>query len=190
MKKLLILLFAALSAQAYAQDTKPQPDLKAEVVVNNKRFKVYNNWLSGGGGMGYNTQIPQPQFVGGIDFNFHLKYNYFQIGAVLAGDDFGNYNNSLLHAGYGKRIENEKFNISAFAGISYGRGYRKVAKDLYDLENPYTHPGVYLNAQLIKKITYDVGLGLGVMADVNKTRTLAGVMGVLYFSGAYKGKKR
>lgn len=177
------------AVHAFAQEQKPAPDLKAEVIVDGKRFKVYNNWLSGGGGAGYNTQIPQMQFVGMLDYNFHLKEKYFQLGVMLAGDDFGNYNNSIMHAGYGKRMENEKFNFSAFGGLSYSKGYRKHSDNSYVPYESYKGAGLYLNAQAIKKITYDVGLGIGVTADVSKERTIAGITGVIYFSGAYKGKQ-
>jgi hypothetical protein len=192
MKRSLFLLAALLSfsfALAQEKIEKPKPDLDAEVVVNKKRFKVYNNWLSGYGGAGYNTVIPQLQFIGGLDFNFHIKEHYLQLGAALAGDDFGNYNNTIFHAGYGKRKENEKLNLSAFGGLSYTKGYRKKG-GVYDITNPYEEPGLYINAQAVKKITYDVGIGLGLFADINQVRTLAGVVGVVYFSGAYRGKKQ
>ena len=189
MKRLLLLLFAAIMAfPALAQEKQPAPDLDKEIVINKKRFKVYNNWLSGGGGAGYNTQIPQLQFIGQLDYNFHIKQNYFQLGVVLAGDEFGSYNNYNFHGGYGKRIENAKINFSVFGGLSYTQGYMKLNKEAY-AEEPYKEPGLYLNAQLIKKITYDVGLGIGALVDYNSKRLLGGLTGVIYFSGAYKGKK-
>jgi hypothetical protein len=188
MKKLLLLFFAAAIAfPALAQKKKDLPDLKQEVVINKKRFKVYNNWLSGGGGAGYNTQIPQLQFIGQLDYNFHLKHNYFQLGLVLSGDEFGSYNNYNFHGGYGKRIENAKINFSVFGGLSYTQGYYKEGKTYKD--DPYKEAGLYLNTQLIKKITYDVGLGIGAIADYNGKRFLGGLTAVVYFSGAYKGKK-
>jgi hypothetical protein len=190
MKKLLVLLIALCSlSPAIAQEKKDAPDLKQEVVIGGKRFKVYNNWLSGGGGAGYNTQVPQLQFIGDVNFNFHIKGNYFQTGLILSGDAFGNYNNTVYHAGYGKRKENEKYNFAAFGGISYTRGYRKIDRETYNIDKPYKVPGLYIDAQAIRKVSYDVGIGIALTADVNSVRTLAGVVGTLYFSGAYKGKK-
>ena len=178
-----------LLAQEPGQDEKAAPDLKAEIVINKKRFKVYNNWLSGGGGAGYNTRVPQLQFIGQLDFNFHIQANYFQLGLALAGDEFGDYNNSVFHAGYGRRRETTKYNLSAFGGLSYTKGFVKRG-NVYDVNNPYKEPGLYINAQAIKKISYDVGIGLGLIADVNQKRTLAGISAIVYFSGAYKGKKQ
>lgn len=188
MKKVFLLVFAASFAfPAIGQEKKELPDLDQEIVINKKRFKVYNNWLSGGGGAAYSTQIPQMQFLGQLDYNFHLKQNYFQLGLALAGDEFGSYNNYNFHAGYGKRIENARINFSVFGGLSYTQGYLKEGKT-YRSE-PYKEPGLYINSQLIKKITYDVGIGVGAFADYNSKRLLGGLTGVIYFSGAYKGRK-
>lgn len=192
MKKLLyslLLITLALPAAAQEPVKDEKPDFRAEQVIDGKRFKVYNNWLSGGAGVGYNSKVPQLQFVGQVDFNFHIKGNYFQLGLILAGDEFGDYNNSIFHAGYGKRKETRYYNLSAFGGLSFTKGFNKYGS-VYDVNNPYKEPGLYFNAQAIKKVSYDVGIGLGFVADVNMKRSLAGVTAIVYFSGAYKGKKK
>ena len=73
-----------------------------------------------------------------------------------------------------------------FGGVSYSTGYGKV-DSIYS--RPFNQPGLYAQGEFVKKITYDVGIGLAVYADFNLEQSIVGARAILYFSGAYKGKK-
>jgi hypothetical protein len=157
-------------------------------VLNNKKLRYYNNWLTVGGGFQQNlTYKRKPGFSGGLDFNFHLKQHYFQLGAMLSGEQFGFYDNYQFHLGYGKRYEDKDIHFAGFAGVSYSTGYAKVGDTVYTRH--FTQPGIYAQIEAVKKITYDVGIGAALYGDWNQEQAIFGARLVLYFSGAYRGKK-
>ena len=166
---------------------KHHPPTDSMFVYNNKKLKYYNNWLTVGAGIQQNlTYKLKMGFAGGVDFNFHIKHHYFQLGTVITGEKFGFYNNYQLHLGYGKRFEDPSYHFAGFVGLSYSSGYSKV-DSIYS--NHYSKPGIYFQGEVIKKITYDVGIGAALFADLNQEQAIIGVRAVVYFSGAYKGKK-
>lgn len=160
-------------------------------VINNKKFQYYNNWLTGGGGGQQNlTYKRELGFAGGLDFNFHLKQQYFQAGTMLSGERFGSYTNYQFHLGYGKRFEDKDYHFAAFIGFSYAMGTQVIQVDsIKYTRKPYSQPGIYMQAEVVKKITYDVGAGFSLFADWNKEQSMIGLRFILYFSGAYTGKK-
>ncbi|MCA6363017.1 MAG: hypothetical protein IM638_08255 [Bacteroidetes bacterium] len=175
-----------LAAQA---DTVFNP--KKEVVFENKRFRVYNNWISGGAGPAWHSDNPRTQLALGLNFNFHIKQYYFRFGGMFSGDRFGTWNNYNVHAGYiFKRHENEKRNIAYLAGISYNTGYRFIYAGHYDGENPYQKAGLYLEYQYILKLNYDFGVGAALFADINDLNQIVGLRVDVFFSGAYRGYVR
>jgi hypothetical protein len=196
-----ILFFIALhsvtivSAQNNSINNKPNAKVKKEktvvdsiFVVDNKKFSYYNNWFTIGGGVQQNLTYKRTLgFAGGADYHYHIKKQYFQTGVMLSGERFGYFDNYQIHMGYGKRFEDKDVHVSAFAGVSYSTGFAKVGDTAYT--RPFDFPGLYMQAEVIKKITYDVGLGLAFTLDWNKEQTIFGGRCVLYFSGAYKGKK-
>jgi len=170
-----------------AKQKKKNTPTDSMFVYKNKKIKYYNNWITGGAGIQQNLNYKLPLgFAGGLDFNFHVKQHYFQLGTVITGEKFGFYNNFQLHAGYGKRHEDASYHFAGFVGISYSMGYSKV-DSIYS--NPYSKPGIYIQGEVIKKITYDVGIGVTLFADFNQEQSIIGARAILYFSGAYKGKK-
>ncbi|MEO6884087.1 MAG: hypothetical protein ABI199_08685 [Bacteroidia bacterium] len=166
---------------------KDSVNLKETIVINNKIFKIYNNWLSGGGGQAYNSALTKSQFVWGADYNFHIQAHYYQLGFLLAGDAFGNYNNTQLHICYGGRKENEVFNLAYFIGPSYAIIYPKDSTG-YSV-NSVSAFGVFGEVQMVRKISYDTGIGADIFVNVNSYQTIAGLRIILYFSGAYQGLK-
>lgn len=168
---------------------KRKTPLDSTFVIKNKRMKYYNNWISGGAGLQQNlTYKRKPGFTVGLDYNFHIQHQYFQLGTFITGEKFGFYDNYQFHLGYGKRYEDKDVHGAAFVGISYSTGYGKVdSTGIYEI--PFKHPGVYFEGQLVKKIAYDVGIGVGLFADWNEQQALLGARFLIYFSGAYKGKK-
>lgn len=160
-------------------------------IIDNKKFQYYNNWLTGGAGWQQNlTYKRELGFAGGIDFNFHFKHNYFQSGVMVSGLRLSSYNNYQLHLGYGKRFEDKDYQFSAFIGASYSIGTQVTQIDsIKYVRKNYSQPGIYLQGEIVKKITYDVGAGFSMFADWNKEQSMIGLRIILYFSGAYIGKK-
>ena len=165
--------------------------LDSGFVDNNKKFQYYNNWLSFGGGVQQNLTYGRALgFAGGVDLNFHIKRHYLQAGALITGKRFAHYNNYQLHFGYAKRYEDKDFHFGAATGISYSGGFQVEQVDSVRTTNRYyRQPGWYIQGEVIKKITYDVGLGACLFADWNKEQSMMGLRFTLYFSGAYTGKR-
>lgn len=206
-KQLSILLFIALSFAASAQtdtvingkkyklvdEKKTEDNNKKHIipfdstfVINNKNFKYYNSWLTAGAGWQQNVTYKRNLgFTGGVDFNFHVKQYYFQLGTNITGEKFGFYNNYQFHFGYGKRFEDKDFHFAGFAGLSYSSGRGKV-DSIYI--RPYSQPGLYVQGEVVKKVAYDVGVGASLFADWNQEQTMIGFRFIIYFSGAYRGK--
>jgi hypothetical protein len=165
--------------------------LDSNFVINNNKFKYYNNWLTFGGGKQQNLTYKRDLgFVGGLDFNFHIKQHYFQSGVMISGESFGFYNNYQLHLGYGKRFEDKDYHFAAFAGVSFSTGAQiNYIDSIRYTRKPYSQPGLYIQGEVVKKITYDVGAGASLFADWNNEQSMIGLRFILYFSGTYKGKK-
>ena len=164
------------------------PPADSTFIYKNKKLRYYNNWLTVGGGFNQNlTYKRKPGFSGGLDFNFHVKQQYFQLGTMISGEQFGFYDNYQFHLGYGKRYEDKDIHFAGFAGISYSTGYGKVGDTVYT--RPFSQPGVYAQIEAVKKITYDVGAGFTFFVDWNQEQAIFGAKFIVYFSGAYRGKK-
>lgn len=160
-------------------------------VINNNKFHYYNNWLTIGGGWQQNlTYQRNLGFVGGLDFNFHIKQYYFQSGVMITGESFGFYNNYQIHLGYGKRFEDKDYHFAAFVGLSYSEGAQINQIDsIRYTTKPYGQAGIYIQGEVVKKITYDIGAGVSLFGDFNKEQSIVGLKFMLYFSGTYSGKK-
>jgi hypothetical protein len=172
---------------ATSKGKKPLPPADSTFVINNKKMKYYNNWLTLGGGIQQNlTYNRKYGFAGGVDFQFHIKQQYFQLGTVITGEKFGSYDNYNFHLAYGKRYEDKDFHAALFLGVSYSSGYGMV-DSTHRYERAYKEPGVYLEGQIIKKIAYDVGAGISVFGDYNQEQAIIGGRFIIYFSSAYKG---
>jgi hypothetical protein len=201
MKSLRIIFFVlvmltGLPKISFGQDTakyKVQENFKREIIINNKRFRVYNNWFSGGGGLGFNTGIPFLQTIIAVNVNFHIRQYYFRLGGMMTGDNFGLWNNYQLHLGYiPLRRETEKYNLAILGGISYLTGYQYVGLDInhnhvYNNAHPYATVGGYAEIQYIHKIYYDAGIGGAFFLNVCDKNSIIGVRADIYLSGAYKG---
>jgi hypothetical protein len=194
LRTLLLFLFFVLCCPeiSLGQDTatyKLQENFKREIIINNKRFRVYNNWFSGGVGPGWNTAYPRLQFVIGINYNFHVRRHYFRVGGMMTGDNFGLWNNYQVHAGWiPYRKETEKYNLAMLGGISYTTGYNYIGPPLmYDNNHPYATVGGYAELQYIRKIYYDVGYGGAFFVNANDKGVIFGIRADFYLSGAFKG---
>ena len=85
-----------------------------------------------------------------------------------------------------EKYKDKDIHFAGFAGLSYSTGFTK--NDSVYI-NPFTQPGIYAQIEAVKKITYDVGIGAAFFADWNQTQAIFGARFIIYFSGAYKGKK-
>ncbi len=177
--------------KAVTNNKKKEKPADSIFTIDNKKFQYYNNWLTGGlGGQQNLTYKRELGFAGGLDFNFHVKHDYFQAGGLLSGGRYGNYTNYQFHLGYGKRFEDRDYHFAAFVGISYSFGTQVTQIDSAKyLRKPYSQPGLYIQGDIVKKITYDVGAGFSMFADWNQEQSMIGLRFILYFSGAYIGKK-
>lgn len=180
-----VICICSLAVQAQ-KDSLYNP--KEEVVYNGNRFKKWNNWLSGGAGYALDLTHTREIFWLGLDYHFHIKWNYFQLGFFLSGRDFGDYDNTQLHGGYVLRKETNTYHLAAFGGASWSTGY-PLDSGRFDVNNPYQEFGLYLGGQAIYKLKYDIGLGLSGLVNYNKYHLWMGARVDIYFSGAYKGKK-
>jgi hypothetical protein len=182
-----------LSSSACAQQTQKMNDSlynpKAEVIIKGNKYKVWNNYFTAGAGYGSEFAHGRDIFMLGIDYHFHIKWNYFLLGLMISGKDFGDYDNYNFHGAYEKRLEGNFSNIAAWGGASVSSGYR-YSGGTYDITKPYTYFGLFGGAQYIYKFKYDIGLGIGGYLDYNSYATIAGIRLDVFFSGAYKGKKK
>jgi hypothetical protein len=174
-------------AASSVKKKKHIPPMDSTFVLNNKKLKFYNNWITAGAGIQQNLTYKRKYgFSGGVDYHFHIRQHYFQLGTVITGEKFGSYDNYNFHLGYGKRFEDKDFHAAAFVGISYSTGYAKVdSSGRY--ERAFKEPGVYIEGQVIKKVTYDVGIGASIFATYNQEQSIIGGRVIIYFSGAYRG---
>jgi len=127
----------------------------------------------------------------GFDYNFHIRRKYMQIGILMSGDRFLSNNNIEAHIGYGLRKETKQANLSVYGGITYFTGVIGIP-DSAQGSIPFYYQGIgaYFSAQAIKKITYDIGLGVEFFGEYNHTQRILGFKFVLFFSGSYRGLKK
>jgi len=185
------LIFLILSITLLAQP-KGDFDKKKEITYDGKRYSVFNNYITAGGGSCYNNYIQNTNLNIGADFNYHIQKIYFQSGIFLAGPYFGNYNHLQIHTAFGKRFELKKFNMAGYLGGSYAfinRPYIDTA--LHETRSRTLNPlGIHAAVQFTYKYKYDLGIGICLFSDINKYQSVYGLRLELYFSGAYLGDKR
>ncbi|MFI5141023.1 MAG: hypothetical protein ACHQII_01595, partial [Bacteroidia bacterium] len=165
-------------------------DRKTEIVLQNKRYRIYNNYLSAGVGKCYNSGWQEVDLCTSFDFNFHAHKKYFQIGGNLVGPALWNNNCIQLHAGWGYRLERCNYQLAAYGGISFSDGYYLQINNIDTFKVRLNTVGVYAALQAFYKIKFDYGIGLSTFFDVNTKQTLVGIKLEFFFSGAYKGFKR
>ncbi|MFI5150316.1 MAG: hypothetical protein ACHQRM_11335 [Bacteroidia bacterium] len=162
---------------------------KKEVIVNGKRFRVYNNWMSIGMGEGFNTILPLAQSILNVDLHFHISDQYFQLGTFLSGDRFLSFNNYNAHICYGLRREDTKSNKFMSLGPSYSWGFPYLGGGQYS-SGSYSAAGLYAEGEWIFKVAYDLGLGVSAFADWNTRQTVGGLRLELFFSLGYRGERK
>jgi hypothetical protein len=192
LKKISIIFFLFVSAFNYAQRDTSKYDRLEEIIDNDKRYALHNNYLSVGFGLSASNVRDREQSTLGIDYVFHIKREHFQVGFLMSGDRFLSNNNLQAHACYGYRIENEKHNIAFFGGPSFNTGVLPPKYNETDTipARFYEAIGLYLSASYIHKLTYDIGIGIEGIFEVNSTQVFGGIKASIFFSGAYRGKSK
>jgi hypothetical protein len=172
------------------QKLTEEDDLKKEIIYDGKRYKVYSNWVSFGGGPALKVTSKSTQFAGDISYSFHLKKEYFQLGVLVSGDRFGENNNIMWHGAYGKRFENTKYCWATWAGLTYASYKPYIDSSATYSRKINTSPGIYIASQFFGKLKYDIGIGPSAFFSYYFDKQyLLGLRIDLLFSGAYKGKK-
>jgi hypothetical protein len=166
-------------------ETEKRDEKNKEKNIDGNRYRVFNNYINFGMGVGRafnNSTITLPVH---IDYNFRVNNNMFQVGyfrsemPILWGSYTENFVNDL-HFGFNLRRENKKLNRGLIIGPSVNFGLKNNVS--------FLEPGVYASAQLIRKVFYDVGFGLSVFANYNRAYAFAGSRLEIYLSSSYKGK--
>jgi hypothetical protein len=189
LKKLLFILILLDFAISFAQkDTLPY-NRKQEITYDNKRYRRWNNYLTFGAGKAYSTIRETDQSIIGVDFNFHMQKQYFQVGFLMSGPEYLTNTNVAGHICYGYRYEKNKYNLAGYVGPSYSY-FVTVSNDT--LRNLIVNNalGAYVNLQAVYKFKYDVGIGVELFADITSLQQMYGGKIILFFSGAYRGEKR
>jgi hypothetical protein len=185
-----MLMFLRIFSQ---EEKKNVYDPKAEIVFDGKRYAVWNNYLTVGGlpGGSINSAIPTSQFCGALDYNFHIKNQYFQSGILMSGNVFGDENNTQVHACWGKRIEKNRYNFAAYGGVDFSLFYRWAADSVPPrfISPALNAIGAYAAVQNFWKFKYDVGIGCTLFGSYNTYQYLFGARIELFFSSAYHGEK-
>ena len=175
----------------YAQP-KGDFDRKKELSYDGKRYRVFNNYLTAGGGSCYNNFIQNTNLNIGVDYNYHIRQVYFQSGIFLAGPQFGNYNHLQFHTAVGKRFELTKFNMAGYLGPSVSFINRPIVDTANkQIRSRTLQPlGFHAAVQFTYKLKYDVGIGVCLFSDINKEQSVYGLRLELFFSSAYLGDKK
>lgn len=200
MKRKLIIFFVLqnllLCAQQYEpgaaqKQKKPEYFRKEEIIVDNKRYRIHNNYLTFGPGFLSSSIRKTSQKSLGIDFQFHIRRQHFQAGVMMSGETIGSNNNIGAHIGYGLRKETRNRNLAFFVGPSYFTGVEAIADSVQGtVPRLYDGIGLYGCMQGIYKITYDIGLGAELFGEFSARQSLGGIKLIVFFSSAYVGPKK
>jgi hypothetical protein len=162
-------------------------DRQEEIIYQNKRYAIHNNYMTFAAGLLNSNLHIGAQRVIGADVVFHIREQHFQAGGMISGPDYFGTSNLQAHFGYGYRLEKRRWQFAAFGGPAYCYGVRTLS-DTAGVVYPekYWGWGVYGSVQGILKLAYDIGVGLEFFGELGPQRT-AGFRIVVFFSGAYRG---
>ncbi len=182
----IILLLCISTCYVHAQTaTEKRDESKMETNIRGNRFKIVNNYVSFGSGIGRRFLENAYDIPVAAAYNFRIKKMFFQAGYLRSSmPGFSKKLSDLflndLHFCVNIRRENRILNISYVIGPSLAYG-------LYNNER-FSHPGVYAEAQLIRKLFYDIGIGLCPFVAYNVRYPLGGIRLEIFLSGAYQGR--
>lgn len=192
---LIFCLFIGLDLMAQLPALKQGEKLpyvrKEEMIYYGKRYRIHNNYLTFGPGFLYSNIRNNSQKNLGIDFQFHIRWQHFQAGLMMSGEEFNSNNHIGAHIGYGYRKESKKKNLAAFIGPSYQNGVLTLKDSLNNFQpSYYSGFGVYGSLQAVVKFSYDFGLGGEIFSDISSRQNIFGLRIIAFFSSAYTGPKK
>ena len=180
------LCFLAIGNVALAQEKQRKDELKMERNIYGNRFKVFNNYVNFGSGIGRPIESSKMLNPTAIEYNFHIKRSCFLLGYQRT-DASGFLNKPKqnrmndVHLCYGFRRETKVLNIAYYGGISRPWG---IMNDTLSFRTI----GIYAEAQFVRKLFYDVGAGITIFGHYNSMMSLFGIRLDIFLSGAYQGK--
>ncbi len=195
MLKQFVYIFVSLilSVNCWSQNSDNE-----EFIIGNKIYKQNTNWFKVGQGISYHFSLKQVEYNSTLAYAFKFQKHWFQAGYHVSSDRFfikpSMQRLNDLYILYGKRKESMKWNIAAFAGLSfaYGGTYHHSEWGVDGSETKwyigFNQIGLVGMLDVTYKPVYDMGIGVSLFASFNKRYDVAGIMFHLYLSGAYKGK--
>lgn len=170
---------------------KEKYDRKEEIIYDGKLYRRYNNYATFGAGfVGMDNRTDVSKIIG-VDFQFHIRRQHFQMGLNMSGTEFMSNNNVQAHLGYGYRKEKNVVNYAVFAGPSFFYGVLALQDSTYGIiPYYYSSMGVYFSAQAVTKFTYDIGFGVELSGEYSPQQSSLGIKFILFFSGSYRGPKK
>lgn len=193
MNRFCFLIFMVYGFSMLSQNEKPPAsekppfDRKEEILYDNKRYRIHNNYITLGAGYNVSSIREDVQQSVNADFQFHIRRHQFQFGAMMSGQEFFSNNNTQLHLGYGLRKETNTANLAVFGGPTYFTG---VQGSVGQPATFYDGFGVYVCGQAVYKLTYDIGIGVELFVETSYKQSIGGVKFIAFFSGAYRGVKK
>jgi hypothetical protein len=179
-----ILLLLPLFLLSQKTATEKRDEKTKERNFDGKRYRMRNNYVNFG--VGYGSASGNRQSIPvGVAYNFHIKNLFFQAGynrsemPILWGSYTANYLNDL-HLAYCIRRETKVFNIAYVMGIGQAWGLKK--------DVGYKTIAAYAEAQLVRKVFYDVGVGLCMFVNYNRYYPMGGLRLDFYLSSSYQGE--
>lgn len=183
---LCLMLLHVATSEVYGQMKQREDELKKERTIRGNRFKVFNNYVNFGTGLGRGIESSRGWNPTAMEYNFHIKRSYFMFGyqrTDLSGFINKPRKNRMndLHLCYGFRRETKVLNIAYYGGIARPWG---IINDTLSFRTY----GVYAEAQFVRKLFYDVGAGISIFGHYNQYMSLFGIRIDIFLSGAYQGK--
>lgn len=169
-----------------AQEKQKKDELKLERNFHGNRFKLFNNYVNFGAGIGSSFHKNEYWMPTAVEFNFHIKRTYFMAGYQRT--DISGFLNKPkqnrmndLHLCIGFRKETKALNIAYYGGISRPWG-------VFNDTTSFGAIGGYAEVQFIRKLFFDVGAGLSFFGNYNPYFPMVGMRIDIFLSGAYQGK--
>lgn len=189
--------FIIISLLVFSCIIVAQENSDEEFIIGNKIYKPNTNWFKIAQGVSYHFSMGQLEYNTLLSYSFRIKKYWFQTGYHVSSNRFfirpsmQRLNDIFIM--YGKRKETQKFNLAAFAGLSFAYGGTFHHSEWTDGRITewyvgFNQPGLITTLDVTFKPTYDLGVGFSAFTSLNKRYNVVGLQVHFFFSGAYKGK--
>jgi hypothetical protein len=166
-----------------------------EIRYGENIYRKGSNWLNFG--LGYGYHINKEALNKNVSLTYYHRYKgmFFDAGIHYSSPKivrlkplgFEKTMERLIdtHAGAGLRLENRWLHFGFFIGPSFATTWTPESKVKSLI---HYNLGAHIEAQLIYKYLYDLGVGLSFYGSFNKRYQVAGIQLTLYFSNAFVTK--